>query len=80
MMGCGLPLRAADVNFDFVSNTSLIVVPVTINGRGPYRFLLDTGASTTILSTAIADRLNLPNRRRATLRSAGGNEPSTERF
>jgi predicted aspartyl protease len=68
------------VNFDFVANTSLVVVPVTINGSGPYRFLLDTGASDSILSTAVADRLNIPNGIPRTLLTAGGNVPVTLRL
>ena len=49
------PAKNGDVVFDYVGNTPLIVVPVLINNHGPYRFLLDTGANRTILSTAIAD-------------------------
>jgi predicted aspartyl protease len=63
------------VAFDFVDNTSLVVVPVTINSRGPYRFLLDTGASNTILSSAVADSLGIPDGRRERLLTAGGDVP-----
>ena len=72
MIASALPLRA-EVTFDFIGNTSLIVVPVTINGQGPYRFLLDTGANKTILFTAVADSLKIPHRRRAKVLTAGGN-------
>jgi predicted aspartyl protease len=72
LISTGLSVRA-DVTFDFVANTSLIVVPVTINGHGPYRFLLDTGASNTILSAAVADSLKIVQRRRGTIITAGGN-------
>ncbi len=34
-----------------------IVVPVTIAGQGPFRMLVDTGASRSAVSTAVADRL-----------------------
>jgi predicted aspartyl protease len=70
LMSCGLAI-GSEVAFDFIANTSLIVVPVTINGHGPYRFLLDTGASTTILSAAVADNLKIPLRRRAAILTAG---------
>jgi predicted aspartyl protease len=61
------------VALTFVKGTSLIVVPVTINDQGPFTFLLDTGASNSILSTAIADRLKIPHGPKETLFSAGGN-------
>ena len=38
----------------------LALVPVTINGQGPYSFTLDTGASTSLVDKALVDRLNLP--------------------
>ena len=44
-----------------------MTVPVTIQGMGPYRFLIDTGAQATVLSRDIADRLKLTDRRPATL-------------
>ena len=67
------------VAFDFVDNTALVVVPVSINGHGPYRFLLDTGASNTVLSVAVADSLGLAKGRPYTLFSAGGNVAATVR-
>ncbi|OYW46806.1 MAG: hypothetical protein B7Z08_12770 [Sphingomonadales bacterium 32-68-7] len=44
-----------------------MTVPVTINGMGPYRFLVDTGAQSTVLSRDLADRLALMDRRSAIL-------------
>jgi hypothetical protein len=35
-----------------------IVVPVTINGQGPFRFLLDTGSSRSAITRATAARLS----------------------
>ena len=71
--------NCADVAFDFVADTPLIVVPVTINGHGPYRFLFDTGATNTILSSVVADSLKIPVRRRGTIVTAGGNVAVTIR-
>jgi predicted aspartyl protease len=56
---------------------SLVVVPVTLNGRGGYKFLLDTGATNSILSRQTADQLGIPALRHATLLTAGGNMPVT---
>ena len=38
-----------------------MTVAVRIRGQGPYDFLVDTGAETTVLSTALAVRLGLPH-------------------
>ena len=37
-----------------------IVVPVTIGGTGPYRFVVDTGSSRTVISTRLWRALRLP--------------------
>jgi len=36
------------------------IVDVSINGKGPYRFILDTGASMTVLGEDLKDELALP--------------------
>lgn len=42
-------------------------IPVTINGTGPYNFMVDTGAQATVLARSLADRLELGDRRPVTL-------------
>lgn len=37
-----------------------IVVPVQINGSGPYRLILDTGATMTCLDQTVVEKLDLP--------------------
>ena len=37
----------------------LILVPTHVNGRGPYEFILDTGAGTSLLTPRLADRLGI---------------------
>jgi len=37
----------------------LIMIPVWLNGRGPYQFALDTGASTTVISSDVARELGI---------------------
>lgn len=38
----------------------LVLVPVSINDRGPYDFILDTGASKSAVDTRLAGQLRLP--------------------
>jgi hypothetical protein len=38
------------------------VVEVTINGQGPFRFFLDTGAGVTVMDQSLVDELKLPVR------------------
>jgi hypothetical protein len=38
----------------------MIIVPVSINGSGPYDFLLDTGSAKTMVDQKLADELGLP--------------------
>jgi hypothetical protein len=42
-----------------IMNDYMIVVPVTINGSGPYDFVLDTGTSSTMLDQRLAEELGL---------------------
>jgi predicted aspartyl protease len=44
-----------------------VTVPVTIKGQGPFRFMVDTGAQATVVSSALADRLGLTERDTAVL-------------
>lgn len=44
-----------------------MTVPVTINGRGPYRFLVDTGAQATVVTARVTDALGLVPSGKATL-------------
>jgi predicted aspartyl protease len=44
-----------------------MTVSVTIQGQGPFDFLIDTGAQATVLSRAVADQLQLFDRDTATL-------------
>lgn len=39
--------------------STLVMLPVTINGSGPYRFAMDTGASTSLIDAPITQRLGL---------------------
>ena len=49
-----------------------MTVPVRVGGRGPYRFLVDTGADRTAVSTAVAAELGLTSGPMAILHSVTG--------
>ncbi|MEX2572174.1 MAG: retropepsin-like aspartic protease [Gemmatimonadota bacterium] len=42
------------------ANQAALLVPVHINGNGPYRFVLDTGATLTCVENELAAELELP--------------------
>ena len=48
-----------------------LTVPVMIDGQGPYRFLIDTGAQATVVTHRIVDDLGLPRRGQAMLVAMG---------
>jgi predicted aspartyl protease len=52
---------AGEVAFELAGpQGAAIIVPVTVNGRGPYDFVLDTGATLTCIDQVLADSLALP--------------------
>lgn len=53
--GFSLPMRV-------VTNTggTLVFVPVRVDGRGPYEFVLDTGSSNSSVDRSLVSRLDLP--------------------
>ena len=51
-----------DINwtsFDYIKDSHLIGVPVYINGKGPYDFVLDTGAGNTVVTPEMASTIGL---------------------
>jgi predicted aspartyl protease len=62
--------RAMD--FDLGSPKPLVMIWTTVNGEGPYRFALDTGAGTTIVSHELAQKLRLSQSRPIAMQGAGG--------
>lgn len=54
---------AGEIDFTLAGpSDAAILVPVTINGEGPWDFVLDTGATITCVNAALADSLELPDR------------------
>lgn len=64
--GTRIPFRLAH------PSKPLAIVPVHINGRGPHPFVLDTGASTSILSSRLARELGIPVVPAPEMTGAGG--------
>jgi predicted aspartyl protease len=57
-----------------IDDTGAVVVPVSINGRGPFQFLLDTGSSHSVISQSLADKLALPFIARTSVTTSTGRE------
>ena len=63
----GMPARACDAPADGTSvagttsrdGSGRMVAPIHINGEGPFRFIVDTGANRSVISQALATRLGL---------------------
>lgn len=49
-----------------------VLVPVTVGGRGPYRFLLDTGSTHTAITAELATAVGAAAVARTTMRASGG--------
>src|SRR5678815_2603617 len=49
-----------------------MLAPVTINGQGPFNFLLDTGANISCVSNALMQRLDLKSRESAQVHTVVG--------
>jgi predicted aspartyl protease len=58
------PAKAGEVSVPVevitTQGETMVLVPVRVNGRGPYDFVLDTGASSSTVSRSLMRRLRLP--------------------
>ncbi|HVF83458.1 MAG TPA: retroviral-like aspartic protease family protein [Sphingomicrobium sp.] len=63
--------QTQDVRFK-TDNADRMTVPVTLGGRGPFRFLVDTGADRTVVSRQVAGRLRFDPGPSATMHSISG--------
>ncbi|WP_332910976.1 aspartyl protease family protein [Algoriphagus boritolerans] len=64
---------ARKVRIPFYSSNSLIILPVSINGKGSINFLVDTGVRSNILfSKTLGDALGLEYTRRLSIAGADG--------
>ena len=54
------------------SHDDRVTIPIIIDGKGPWNFVIDTGAQRTVIARELADRLALPDRRTVTILSMTG--------
>lgn len=60
MTAAAVPVRSARVPFRLAGGAQpLILLPVHINGRGPFDFIFDTGAGTSLLTPELAKEVNV---------------------
>jgi predicted aspartyl protease len=65
--------RNAKIKFRLAGDAQpLILLPTRVNGAGPFDFILDTGAGTSLLSTELAQKLNIKVLGTKEGQSAGG--------
>jgi predicted aspartyl protease len=63
--------QATDLRFK-TDQYDRMTVPVRVSGQGPYRFLIDTGADRTAISSTLARQLRLEGRKDVKLHSVTG--------
>ena len=57
-----------------------LFVDVLVNGKGPYSFLVDSGADRSVIGAALAERLALPVDANVMVRGMAGTSPATTVF
>jgi predicted aspartyl protease len=68
-----LSLRSSTVKFRLAGGAQpLILLPAHVNDRGPFEFILDTGAGTSLLSSDLAKQLDMKSIGSKEGQSAGG--------
>ncbi len=70
---CSVMAAAPAKDVATVQDTSTrLTLPVMVNGHGPYRFVVDTGADHTVISAELAAALKLPAGRRVVMHDITG--------
>ena len=73
MTAATFSLQSSKVKFRLAGGPQpLILLPVRVNGQGPFDFILDTGAGTSLLSTELAKQLDVKILGSKEGQSAGG--------
>jgi predicted aspartyl protease len=66
---------AAPTSISLDAASSLPVVAARINGRGPYKFIVDTGAMGSVFSETLAREIGLPSLAHAAMGRPGSSQP-----
>ena len=59
-------------DLDLGHNRSRLTVPVSVDGQGPFNFVIDTGAERTVIASSLAQRLRLAPGEGVTMHSMSG--------
>jgi hypothetical protein len=70
-----LAAEAVRVPFELARSRPVPVVEASLNGRGPFRFFLDTGASGCVLDTRLMSELGLASQGKTQVGDPSRNEP-----
>jgi len=54
-----------------------VTIPIHIDGKGPWNFIIDTGSQRTVIARDLAERLALPARTNVTIISMTGRSEAT---
>jgi len=65
------PVLILDASLDIDDR---LTVPVTVNGQGPFEFVVDSGADRSVLSAPLADRLGLAQGPNVLVHGVGGSQ------
>jgi predicted aspartyl protease len=68
------PASAATDPLKYLDTAKRLSVKVRVNGRGPFDFLVDTGANSSVITTELATQLNLPRGAPSNLHSIAGSQ------
>jgi predicted aspartyl protease len=71
LVGLCSPAQAAGTRFE-LGDQGGVILPVSLNGRGPFKLLLDTGSTHSAVSEAVAAAIGAPAVARTTIGSATG--------
>ena len=74
-LGFELDNGAEYVELEFIRESNLVIVPIKVNGEGPYNFILDTGSeSGMVFDKWVIGENNLVNARTIPVYAADGNK------